>query len=173
MHLKFSTTIATFLVFQLKKVFENSLNSFEDIAFLLRQCKAYNGGRSCIPRLALVLFLQILILLMRYQHVKNAANNFINEQTPVDGFQAMAWSSVKPFWNINIKTVTSPIRSTRKFNNFGGYFTALLLMCGDIASHPGPRRIDRPTNTPLKCLSVNARSLKSFPLDRIDQYYGV
>ena len=33
--LQILTSIATFLIFQLKKVFENSLNTFEDIAFLL------------------------------------------------------------------------------------------------------------------------------------------
>ena len=37
--LKFSSRIATFLVFQPKKFFENSLNTFDDIAFLLGQCR--------------------------------------------------------------------------------------------------------------------------------------
>ena len=40
--LKFSTTKATFLVFQSKNAFENPLNTFEDIAFLLGQCKGKN-----------------------------------------------------------------------------------------------------------------------------------
>ena len=39
MQKKFSTTIGTFLIFQPKKVFANSLNTFEDIAFRLGQCK--------------------------------------------------------------------------------------------------------------------------------------
>ena len=38
-HLTFSTTIATFLIFQPKKRFWKFLNTFEDIAFLLGQCK--------------------------------------------------------------------------------------------------------------------------------------
>ena len=40
--LKFSTSKATFLVFQSKKAFENPLNTFEDMAFLLGQCKGEN-----------------------------------------------------------------------------------------------------------------------------------
>ena len=41
-HLKFSTRIATFVIFSQKKVFENSLNTFEDTALLLQHCKGKN-----------------------------------------------------------------------------------------------------------------------------------
>ena len=45
--LKFSTTIATFLCLSAKKIFfENSLNTFEVIAFLLGQCKGKNWNFS-------------------------------------------------------------------------------------------------------------------------------
>ena len=43
--------------------------------------------------------------------------------------------------------------------------TGLLLLCGDIISQPGPISVPRKSNSPLKCLAVNRRSMKSLHKD--------
>ena len=52
-------------------------------------------------------------------------------------FQMLSWKLFKPSFAINHDT-RKLTRSARKFNCRHGYLTGLLLLCGDIASHPGP-----------------------------------
>jgi exonuclease III len=78
----------------------------------------------------------------------------------------LSWKLFKPSFAINHDT-RKLTRSARKFNCRHGYLTGLLLLCGDIASHPGPVISRSPTAiiNSVKCLLLNARSLKSFNRD--------
>lgn len=54
------------------------------------------------------------------------------------------------------------IRTSRDFTSFGVYVIGLLLLCGDISTHPGPCGSTSVVSATYKCIVLNARSLKSF-----------
>ena len=82
-------------------------------------------------------------------------------------FEDTAWRLFKPsvITELQAKSRKTTIRSRRNFTSLSGYaITSLLLLCGDIASHPGPSSLslDGSQKSSVKCLVLNARSLKSF-----------
>jgi hypothetical protein len=87
---------------------------------------------------------------------------------PLGRFPTMSWRYFKP---ILIKPTTNgrkpSTHSSRRFNNWISFVSGLLLLCGDVSSHPGPavsadilnHKTDN--STAIKSLVLNARSLKS------------
>lgn len=64
-------------------------------------------------------------------------NNHNPTRKLTENFHASTWRLFKPAPCI-AKDVKFRKQTTRKFNNFNGYIAGLLLLCGDISSHPGP-----------------------------------
>ena len=113
-HFKFSTRIATFLIFQPKKVFENSLNTFEDIAFVPGQCngKSWNFTFSgCWKAVKLLLQNQnvcALQILNQYSHI------------PYLSAKKSFWKFVKYFWRYSISAGWHSVRGKVEFFTCSG-----------------------------------------------------
>ena len=82
----------------------------------------------------------------------------------VGDFGSQIWRFFKPRSDTQRRDREHFIRSVRKFNTFNGYLNGLLLLCGDIASQPGPETFSFRQNkqsSKIKNLLLNARSLTS------------
>ena len=73
--------------------------------------------------------------------------------TLLEDFQIILWLKSWRSWINSLYT---------QFQHRYGYVTGLLLLCGDMASHPGPALNRRPAVSHLKWLLLNARSLKRY-----------
>ena len=103
--------------------------------------------------LVFVIFLSIL------SHQTVCKNTF-PESRPSEGFNNSAWSHFKPFLVCGSRPASRlVICSFRRFRTLTQILPGLLLLYGDIISQPGPRRDSR--HSSIKCLGINARSLKS------------
>ena len=89
-----------------------------------------------------------------------------------EGFKFSTWKYFKPVFSPGTLDSLGPKRRTfRNFHSSGGLAVGLLLLRGDIYSHPGPTiSNDMPSNSAFKCIVINARSLKS--LHRVGRYEG-
>ena len=92
--------------------------------------------------------------------------------SPLGSFASLGWRYFKPShgpkWSHcgrdNTVSITTSLLSTRKYDDCSGFIIGLLLLCGDISTHPGPsqgRYLD-PKRSTLNCLVCNARSIKSW-----------
>ena len=92
--------------------------------------------------------------------------------SPPVSFASLGWRYFKPphrpKWSHrgrdNTASIPTSLLSTRKYDDCSGFIIGLLLLCGDISTHPGPfkgRYLDRKRST-LNCLVSNARSIKSW-----------
>ena len=82
----------------------------------------------------------------------------------VGDFGSQSWRFFKPRSDTQRRDREHFIRSVRKFNSFNRYLTGLLLLCGDIASQPGPETFafrQNKQSSKIKNLLLNARSLIS------------
>ena len=81
----------------------------------------------------------------------------------VDNFEQSAWKLFKP--NVADRPSTGgrtfKFRSSCDFTGFNGLLVGLILLSGDIATHPGPYNESFTSKANIKCLAMNARSLKS------------
>ena len=91
-------------------------------------------------------------------------DHFILQATgPPGNFEHSAWKLFKP--NIagrpSIPGRTPKFRSSCYYTGFNGLSVGLILLSGDIATHPGPNTVSFSSRASIKCLVMNARSLKS------------
>ena len=124
--------------------------------------------RTNLSSVLFAIAIQLLLFYTQCQRSNNIKNHQLTDSLPIPlgKFQMLSWKLFKPSFAINHDT-RKLIRSARKFNCRHGYLTGLLLLCGDIASHPGPVISRSPTAiiNSVECLLLNARSLKSFNRD--------
>ena len=124
--------------------------------------------RTNLSSVLFAIAIQLLLFYTQCQRSNNIKNHQLTDSLPIPlgKFQMLSWKLFKPSFAINHDT-RKLTRSARKFNCRHGYLTGLLLLCGDIASHPGPVISRSPTAiiNSVKCLLLNARSLKSFNRD--------
>lgn len=119
----------------------------------------------------MTILLQLQLQLLLLNHHRGESNRYDPARKPqlIEGFHTSAWRLFKPTACIE-KDAKLRKQTKRKFNSFNGYIAGLLLLCGDISSHPGPYRQDecvRETNYPcfqlkekgLKLCHLNVRSL--------------
>ena len=94
------------------------------------------AGRSDLCSVALVVLVAFFQLLL-FKCYQPMGNNHNPTRKLTENFHASTWRLFKPAPCI-AKDVKFRKQTTRKFNNFNGYIAGLLLVCGDISSHPGP-----------------------------------
>lgn len=94
------------------------------------------AGRSDLCSVALVVLVAFFQLLL-FKCYQPMGNNHNPTRKLTENFHASTWRLFKPAPCI-AKDVKFRKQTTRKFNNFNGYIAGLLLLCGDISSHPGP-----------------------------------
>ena len=99
--LKFSTTIAPFHVFQPKKVFENSSNTFEDIEFRLGQRKREKLKFLQIPGIG-----KVAPLALQTQNICELEIFNHNSHLPCLSAKKSFWKFVKYFWRYSISSDT-------------------------------------------------------------------
>ena len=125
----------------------------------------HNGGRGCFSPLRLSGFLEALSLHLIQLRDVNFQSSVRYVLSPSFGsFASQSWRLFKPRSDIQRRDRGHFTRSVRKFNTINGYLTGLLLLCGDIASQPGPEtfafRQDE-ESPKIKNILLNARSLTS------------
>ena len=126
---------------------------------------ARRDGRVVSLSLVLSFF---LVICSRLRLPGGAISNPKSLASPLESFASLGWRHFKPphgsEWSCRDRRNTQTILSTRKYDNVSGLITGLLLLCGDISTHPGPFH-GRPLASKrsfLNCLVSNARSIKSW-----------
>ncbi|XP_048586215.1 uncharacterized protein LOC116614508 [Nematostella vectensis] len=89
----------------------------------------------------------------------------LHGKRPVEGLTNFTWNMFKPLGQFT--TRRKPSKGTmitsafRKHRTFVSIIPGLLLLCGDIISQPGPAANAGLRHSSIKCLGINARSIKS------------
>ncbi|EDO31688.1 predicted protein [Nematostella vectensis] len=89
----------------------------------------------------------------------------LHGKRPVEGLTNFTWNMFKPLGQFTIRR--KPSKGTmitsafRKHRTFVSIIPGLLLLCGDIISQPGPAANAGLRHSSIKCLGINARSIKS------------
>lgn len=109
-------------------------------------------GRLC---LACVIFLVVI-----YHWLCPPAENHTNywPNSVLQLFRFSKPTTTEKLLDFRIKLPCPP--STHNYINLGNFVIGLLLLCGDVVSHPGPIN-STGTSPVIKCLVTNAQSLKS------------
>ena len=124
-------------------------------------------GRVPLRSVFLAIFLEALLL--HYHLIQLRDGNFQSSVQQVgspcvEDFGSQSWRFLKPRSDTLRRDREHFIRSVRKFNTLNGYLTGLLLLCGDIASQPGPETFafrQNKQSSKIKNRLLNARSLTS------------
>ena len=136
------------------------------IMWMIELCMMAAG---CVSLRSVFLAVFLEALLLRYHLIQLREVNF---KSPVryvrspsfGGFASQSWLLLKPRSGKQRRDQGHFTRSVQKFSTINGYLTGLLLLCGDIASQPGPETfsfLQDKRSPKIKNILPNARSLTS------------
>ena len=117
----------------------------------------------CVKMAAGHYLLSSVVLLVFMRFIMNTCLvNKVNSQTE-DVFYS-SWKICKPTFTDRLTISESKIRiwTSRDFTSLRGLIVGFLLLCGDVVANPGPYQQVFNSQNDIKCIVLNARSLKSF-----------